>query len=477
MTLTLHSGFAQKKRPFSYSMELGGYYSITNKVPFWMRSNQYGVIPKTGNTLMFTQSLQSKKDTSSAFLKASYGVEAAVIVGDHAEILLPEAYFQLDAGVFSLMAGRKKQVHGLVDTTLSSGSVTWSGNSLPMPEVRLSIPEYRRLIFPWLFFKGSYNHAWFLEQEHVRNYFLHQKSLYGRIGKEHSKIKLYAGILHNVQWGGKPKYGIPEWDSRFKNGKLPSNWFTYRQVVLPIKALHDTTTGYTDFELSNRFGNHVGQIDLGGELDLGRKKLLVYKQTIFETGQTFSSLTNVDDGLYGVSLSDKNEKAAFRKVVFEFLFTKNQGRYRAGLARLLGLPDRHFGNDTYYFNHGQYMDGWSYNGLTLGTPFMIPNPEIRIEKRNVTQQYYSNNNRIRAFFMGFQGRLNTVDLEFRASVSRNFGSARKVMDPADQVSLMVKGLIPAPRLKGNIRVTVGIDHGDLINDNYGVNLAFVRLWE
>ncbi|NBA84636.1 hypothetical protein GVN16_02635 [Emticicia sp. CRIBPO] len=473
----LPTAYAQKVRPYEYKVELGTYYSINNKIPFWMRSNQFGVIPKTGNTVLFRQSVTSKKDTTGKFFKFGYGADMAVVVGNQAQFLLPEAYLKFDLGIFSVMGGRKKQVHGIVDSTLSSGSVTWSGNSLPMPEVQLAIPEYRKLIFKWLFIKGHYSHAWFMDQEYVKNYYLHQKALYGRIGKAGSKVKFYGGILHNVQWGGKPKYDIPAWDGRFKNGKLPSNWFTYKQVVLPFKALRDTTSGYTNFELENRFGNHVGQFDIGGEIRIRKTNLMLYKQTIFETGQTFSSLTNADDGLYGLSLTSLAEKTIFRRFVFEFLFTKNQGSYQAGLPRLLGLKDRQFGNDTYYFNHAQYLDGWSYNRMTIGTPFMIPDPEIRIEKRNTTMQFYSNNNRIRAFFIGMNAKLNSVDLEMRASLSRNFGTARKAMGPADQMSLLFTGYVPAAKLKGNIKVSVGIDQGDLINDNYGVNLSYQRIWK
>ena len=115
--------------------------------------------------------------------------------------------------------------------------------------------------------------------------------------------------------------------------------------------------------------------------------------------------------------------------------------------------------------------------MTIGTPFMIPDPEIRVEKRNTTMQFYSNNNRIRAFFVGMNAKLNSVDLEMRASLSRNFGTARKAMGPADQMSLLFTGYVPAAKLKGNIKVSVGIDQGDLINDNYGVNLSYQRIWK
>ena len=147
-----------------------------------------------------------------------------------------------------------KSVHGLVDTTLSSGSITWSGNSLSLPEIIIAIPEYKKLFVKWLGFKGYYSHSWFGEQTYIKNYFLHQKSLYGRIGSEKSKLHLYAGLLHNVQWGGQPKFDAQS-DFVYTDGKFPSDWFTYGQLVFPFKAVTDTTLGYAPYETENRFGN------------------------------------------------------------------------------------------------------------------------------------------------------------------------------------------------------------------------------
>lgn len=70
--------------------------------------------------------------------------------------------------------------------------------------------------------------------------------------------------MHNVQWGGEPKF---EGQNEFvyTDGKFPSDWYTCKQVVLPYAAVGDTTLGYAPYETENRFGNHIGQIDIGME--------------------------------------------------------------------------------------------------------------------------------------------------------------------------------------------------------------------
>jgi hypothetical protein len=473
--------YAQTPRKAKYSVELGGFYSINNTIPFWLRSNQFGAFPNTDNTVLFRQNIESIKDTTKSNFKTSYSFDMALFVGSQAKIVIPEAFYRIDYKRFALAVGRRKQVHGFVDSTLSSGSITWSGNSLPLPEIQLSVPEYTKVLFPFLSFKGHFSHGWFGNQNSVKGYYLHQKSLYGRIGRPNSKIKLYGGILHHAQWGGTPKYGIPEWDTRYINGKFPTGWYVYRNILMPFSnpskdpSVNPNTSPY-DYE--NRYGNHLGQIDIGGELNLKSLKMLFYKQIIFETGQTFSSLTNIDDGLYGISISSLKPESKINKVVFEFLHTTNQGLYRSGLLRLVGFQGKHFGrNQNFYFNHGQYFEGWSYNGLTIGSPFLIPNPDIRYEnKDNGLIQLYANNNNIKAGYIGMNNKLNTILLESRMSFSRNYGTSNNPLK-ADQFSIATKAAIPAPKLKGIVNVGVGIEQGDLIYDNYGAFVSFKKIWQ
>jgi hypothetical protein len=224
----------------------------------------------------------------------------------------------------------------------------------------LAIPEYRKLFVNWLAIKGHYSQSWFGIQTFVSDYYLHQKSIYGRIGLAQSKIHFYGGVLHNVQWGGRPTFDVNEEDIRLTNGKYASDWFTYKQVVVPYQALVDTTLGYAIFEVENRFGNYVSQIDLGMDITFGQNKLMAYKNNIIEKGRTLGSFSNLDDGLYGLSYESLKPKAVVKKVVVEFLHSMNQGSCNGLIARLLKKPLKDYGNNGFYFNHQQYLDGWSY---------------------------------------------------------------------------------------------------------------------
>lgn len=470
---------AQSGRPVTYTAEFGGLYSLNNRAPFWIRSNQFGIVPDSGNTFFFRHGIYTKEDTSDRLVKLSAGLEMVTMVGEQTRLMLPEAFVAARMGKFRLLAGRKKQVQGLGDTTLSSGSMTWSGNALPLPGIEISLPDYVNLANGFLGIKGHFTHAWFGDQTYVKGYYLHQKSLYARLGRPEGRVRLYGGVIHHVQWGGKPKYSVPEDRWLTINERFASGWNVYRDVVFPFHNPPRDSAKVASFDFENRYGNHLGQVDIGGELDMGSYRWLFYKQLPFETGQTFSSLGNLDDGVYGISLASRKPEGWFRRMVVEFVHTTNQGMYRSGLLRLLGYHGRHYGrNQNFYFSHSQYVDGWSYEGKTLGSPFLIPNPEIRDEKSIDASNYFANNNNIKAGYVGLLTQLSGVRMETRISFSKNFGSSANILpETANQLSFAHKMTLPLPEEGGFIQLHVGIDHGDLIRDNYGIMLSWKKVWE
>src|SRR5690606_25231710 len=140
---------------------------------------------------------------------------------------LIEGYGKMRVAIFQLKAGRTKDVMGLNgDSSLTSGNFAISGNALGIPKVEISIPEYYTLpIWDGLIaIKGNFAHGWMGEYTvaderliqseiaesqiaYPKTYF-HQKSLYGRVGKDEWKLKLYGGFSHQAMWGNeKDVYG------------------------------------------------------------------------------------------------------------------------------------------------------------------------------------------------------------------------------------------------------------------------------
>ena len=366
------------KREIKYIAEVGTYISTDGNTPFWLRANQYGTVPLTSPivTLRGTISSDYKKAVSKedqyklSKFDWGYGLNIVGNVGKENQFLIPEAYIKAKFGAFEIYAGRRKEIFGLVDSTLSSGSYIWSGNALPMPKIQIMNRDFVPLGITkgFLSFKGIYAHGWFEnDRTDVKNFYLHQKSLYFRLGKPDWKFKFYGGFNHQVQWGGTLKYSDPT--NQFSiNGQVGSSFNDYINVVTgrSLAGVGDTTKNGANDAL-NRSGNHLGTVDFGFELNTRKVKVFVYRQNIYEDG-SLAYLSNISDGLNGVSFTFKkpdNQKFHISKLVFEYLNTMSQGGNSSGD----NSNSRLRGNDN-YFNNGVYKDGWTYKGNIIGTPFV-----------------------------------------------------------------------------------------------------------
>jgi hypothetical protein len=388
-------------------------YTTPDVVPFWLRSNQFGSIPVDGASLSLAGSFRKDYDPAEGKL-FDWGTsfEGRVNFGEKSNMTLIEGYGKVRLGIFELRAGRSKKITGLCDTLLTSGSWSISGTSPGIPEVELSVREYWSV--PWfgqLFaFKGNFSHGWIGDTPMLRwfdegdtvlvNTFIHQKSLYGRLGKPSWKLKLYGGFNHQVTWGNE------------------ADFYTRDFELTPLQTFFYVLTGkrYSNgFIESTRLGNHLGSIDLGLEYDFGTLVLLIYRQNFYESG-ALAYLANIQDGLNGVSLRNKaGEKHAFSwdRLLVEFLYTKNQ-------AGEPWSPEYGSPYEGYYW-HGEYMNGWSYNGIGLGTPFIGTRDVIRAELPAAPEEYFINN-RLYAVHLGFEGSIKEMRCLVKASYSKNFGT-------------------------------------------------------
>ncbi|WP_460675131.1 capsule assembly Wzi family protein [Larkinella ripae] len=473
-------------RPSRFFAELGGFYAPGKQTPFWLRTNQHGIVP---NTLPYATlragvrqdyryypltdiTAPKRRD----FFGIGYGLELVNNFGAQAKnsILLPEAYVKIRAGGFEILAGRRREVVGLVDTTLSSGSYSWSGNALPMPKIQISLPNYTPIGFTkgLVAFRGNFAHGWFGNHNRkVDHSYLHQKSLYARLGKPHWPIKLYAGFNHQVQWSGTTEE-LPE--SMAKNGQLPSRFQDYLFVVMgnSLGRLIDLDTArYSKFDRENRIGNHLGSIDLGIEYSTRNLSLLLYHQSVYEDGSLYY-LTNIEDGLTGLRFRNLNPASSGFRItgaVVEFLYTKSQG------GSVFDDQNKLRGRDN-YFNHAQYRDGWSYFGRTIGTPFITPVTDTRT---NLAQYGFFNNNRVRAYHAGIQGNFAKMcGFQFKFSYSENYGTYEMPFtETARQFSSLLMLELPLDQRGLQVTFSAAADQGDLFPTRSAIYAGIRKTWD
>lgn len=465
------SGLSAQENTVSYGIQLQAGYCGPDEVPFWLRSNQFGSVPPSGPSMSIIGRVQKDYDRTN-LKKADWGfsAEGRLNVGNPTNFILTEGYGKFRLSIFELKAGRVKDITGLCDTVLSSGSWSVSGNALGVPKIQLAVPEFYTLpIFGKLFaFKGSYMHGWIgnwhIDEEIIPNTptYLHQKTLYGRFGKPSWKLKLYGGFNHQVVWGN---------EDSIMGADFTLNKFETYLYVLTSKSYSNESIQKT------RIGNSLGSIDLGLSYDFTNLRLFIYRQNFYDAGALYY-LANILDGLNGLSFVNKriNDKDfQWKRILIEFLYTKNQ----AGevWSKYTSSPYEN------YYNNGYYKPGWSYKNSGLGTPF-ISSSSLLKEGLPSTHSNYFDNNRIIAIHLGLEGYLFDWNVTSKFSYSRNYGTylTSATGKPYDG------GIYPSPygvfpeteefsafleakkELKKGIQIGImtALDTGDLYNDSFGI---------
>lgn len=455
-------------------VELTGMASSTSKTPFWLQANQFGIVPRTSPTGSLNVQIENYWSLSNSKKANNWriglGVQAVGNLNKQTKVLLPQAYGSLRFKNWELFAGRKKQWVGLADSTLGTGSYAWSGNAMPISKIQIGTLGYVSVPFTrgWISFNTFYSEGLFENNRPITSDLnLHQKAFYLRIGKSDSKIKLYGGMNHQVQWGGKSPY-------QTINGVMPTGFGNYINLVFGRSG--DSNVGReNDFDNRNRVGNHLGTIDIAMEIDTYNDSWFLYRQNIYEDGSLFG-FKNLLDGLNGIRFRRKNSYGSnfsINEALLEFLYTKDQGG--SEFNYVYGDPDAKrgsLGRDN-YFNNTQVRDGWSYFDRTIGTPFITPTSDTQWKYPKYADSFTSNN-RVAVFHIGLKGTLmQKVLWTTKFSYSSNTGTydAPFPTKPTQFSGLLTMqgkiNLFGGTILKGSIAA----DLGELYPDTYGFTLG------
>ncbi len=464
--------FVLHANPFTYlNAQLGNYhfnieasagYISKDKIPFWLRSNQYGSIPPDNVSLSLIGSLgKDYHKGKSGVFDWGAGMETRL---NPEQVSLIEAYLKGRVSVLEIKAGRTKEIMGLCDTSLSTGSLSISGNAPGIPKIQagttgyISLPVFNRLFA----LKCTYSHGWLGEVPTNLNgktgmelTYFHQMSLYGRIGVPEGKLKLHGGFNHQVFWGNEKHI--------FGNDFTLSVSRTYLYVI--------TGKSYsTSIIEPSRIGNHLGSVDAGLEYDFTNFRLFMYRQNFYDF-IALKHLANIADGLNGVSFINKvrsNNFFQFKKILFELLYSKDQGRSYS--AR-----DPKYYNENYYNNY-IYSNGWSYKGTGLGNPFLTP--KTMIKEGLSTEDYdYFVNNRVIVFHFGMEGKLENWNYVIKASYSKNYGTYfSDIKGDINQFSAFIEGNRELKK-ELNVGFRAAFDRGALLYKSTGFILFFSKFFQ
>ncbi|WP_158547904.1 capsule assembly Wzi family protein [Dyadobacter luteus] len=438
-----------------YSAAIYGAGSTSQRSSFWLHSNQYGTVSTSGNFALAKFAINKRYHPGNPrIIQWAAGIEAVASYGKQGDIFLSDAYMAAKLGPVEVLAGQKKSITGIVDTVLTSGSLSISGNARPIPVIQIAIPEFYPLNFTggFLSVKASYSDGLLNSSDinygaarHIPNTYFHQKSVYFRLGNEQMKLNGYAGMNHQAVWGGESEiYPIQE--------------------ISNSKAYWHTVTG-TQYN-HMRLGNHFGTIDLALKWKQENWTYFVYRQNVYDTGSLFK-VVNFQDGLNGLSIKRTKRITepyfVFNSFLLEMVYTKNQRNNNP----MSGLGIYETAN---YYNHFIYRNGWSYYGRNMGTPLIANATD---DRQDVRSTEFTHNNRIMAFNLGATAAWLNSNLLFRCTYSRNFGTyVNPLPYGKNQFSFIINGEHNLNGRRGlAIQLTAASDIGQLYRNSNSIMLG------
>ncbi|MDR0537261.1 MAG: capsule assembly Wzi family protein [Tannerellaceae bacterium] len=356
----------------AYRAEMQG-TAADGYTPFWMVSNRYGLVPlEASNSYLSAGGFYSGRKGN---FRWGAGIDMALVEPRYKSVLLRQVYGEAAFRGLHLMIGSKEEYVSLWDRELSSGDMVLSANARPIPQIRLSIPDYVGVLGAgWLQMRGAFVAGRSFDKDYLRyavngnvtyvdDILWHYKSLHFRFKDRQASFPLSfeLGFQHGAQWGGT--------STNPRIGKQPQSLSDYIRVIFGMSGDEQATVS----DQINVLGNQYGSYDLRLGYSASDWAAHVYHQRYFEDKSGMEFINGLD-GLWGVQLDAPAAFPWIRKAVFEILETRHQtGPFHFIEFDHNAHPGIGGGNDNYY-NNGEYSTGLSYFNRSVGSP-LLSSPE------------------------------------------------------------------------------------------------------
>lgn len=450
-----------------YLGEVRATFSGGKNTPFWLVSNLQGLGSPEKNYGYVRGALFRDINKEKRFSWGG-GIDLSGAWRSSSPFYIHQLYGEVKYRSLGAMLGSKEIWGEFSNPKLSSGNLLYSGNAMPIPQLRLGIFDYANFwgTNGWFAVKGYISYGMFTDSgwqrswaeegsKRTKNVMYHSKGLWLRGGNP-SKFPLTGeiGIEMATQFGGKA----------YKNGESLDlghglkNWF---------KAFFPSTTKKKTFlgEQTSVEGNMVGAYNIAlSWLPQSDWSIKAYFQHYFEDHSQMTFEYGWKDGLWGVE-AQLPRNPFVTSVVYEFLCSKDQtGAVNNDSSDK--IPEQVSGRDNYY-NHSIYT-GWQHWGMGIGNPLAIS----PIYNRNHNICFFDT--RIVAHHLGVEGDP-TPELNYRIllSFSKNWGTYQY---PTPEVLDNFNGMLELTWKPGKLKgwygsAAVACDTGKLLGKSFGAMIT------
>ncbi len=477
-------------------LETVGIVGSGKYAPFWHTSNRQGLSSVNNNNGYVHYAALGRKSLPHSFT-VKYAIDLGLGAGLESNLFVHQLNLDLNYKWLGISVGKKERWSDK-NRYLSSGALTWSGNSQPIPELRAGIPEYVRIpIFgSWLSVKGHIGYGrltddkWRKQHEngtYTDGILYHSKSAFIRFGdEERFPLQVTLGLEMNNMFGG----------IRHNSNKdriMPSVASAYWTALLPFN--HIEQQGTDD-------GDNLGSWHLNIDYKLKDWRIGAYYEHFYEDHSSMLGIeykNNVQgekefifygfrrnwfDGIFGIEINAPNGMPLLRNLVIEFLNTRGQSGSichsvaHTTPAEAMFVIEEVDGRDDIY-NHYIY-DSYSHWGYANGNPVLIS----PVYNDNSSESFRSN--RVQMYHIGIDGEItNKIDYRFLATTTQHWGCYGAPLKEVERVtSLMLEcsyHLGDAYDWKFSVSGAMDFDSGSggsyLLGNNKGVMLTISKSWK
>lgn len=461
---------AEAPDTLSWRVSLRQSAAVGGRTPFWLVNNLQGLgSPETGGG--FVRAGVAKPHSHGSRFSWSAGVDLAGAWRTQAPFRVQQLYAGIRWRSLGLLAGAKEMTGELNDPRLSSGNLLYSGNAMPIPQVRAGIPEFAPLGFTrrWLAVKGYVAYGRFTDSRWQESWaapgslrtadvLYHSKGVWLR-GGDATRFPLQGelGIEMATQFGGRA----------FKEGRevrLPSGLKAWLRAFWPTRAQVDAFLGEQRSTEGNMLGTYTMALSWLPRADWSVK---AYYEHFFEDQSQMTFQYGWKDGLWGLQVQLPRNRAV-TQVVYEFLDTRDQtGAVNNDSSEK--VPEQVSGRDNYY-NHSVYS-GWQHWGMALGNPLVLS------PLYNSDRLLRFRANRVQGHHLGISGNpAPSLDYRVLLSWTRTWGSyAEPLPEIRTNFNWLAEAVWTPRRLRGwTFSAALAGDAGSLLRPASGLMVSVSR---
>lgn len=473
--------------PVGYELSLTEGSGSGEFAPYYMSSLRHGRFTQT-STLQLEAAAWKSMDESKRF---SYGFGADFIGGyasandymrydvgnedwfKHSErpssFWIQQLYGEMKYRSVFLELGVKEHGSAMLNQSLTSGDLVESGNTRPIPQLRVGFIDFQDIPFTngWLQISGELAYGkmiddgWWRDHYNYYNYHIAQGQLYNYKRayfrtKPSKPFSVTLGMQAAATFGGNTTYYV--------DGKVRLYEKHPQTLKYFLKMLIPTQDGGEDFYS----GNHLGSWDIQARYRFNNgTELNAYTSWLWEDGSGIGKL-NGFDGLWGLEYKAPKPGIVSGAVVEYLDFTNQSGpiHYEPGDYDGTTLPDHASGADDYY-NNATY-NSFAYFGQSLGTPAMM----APIYNLDGYPAYIGN--AVRGFHVGIEGSLSrSVDYRVKGGYRKAWGTGKTMLvKPIHLTAVMLEASWRPEKIKGlTVNAKIELDRGDMPDNAFAAMVS------